>query len=172
MKETKHKWLVIIMIVLIQFCISTQSSGQGKVSFAPGIGFPELINIGIKYQFAEQQRLGFSAGWWPPSSGFLSWGHLVALNGDFYHHFGGSPEHFGLRPFFIRAGMNYVFDSDMSFSDMSYFFTLYLRIGMDIRISGYSGISIDAGPGYNTIHQKNGLFPFIPAFGASYFFRF
>jgi hypothetical protein len=165
----KHKWLFIALIVLIQFAVLTQSSGQGKLTLAPGIGLPDLINIGLKYEVAEQARLGFSAGWWPPSNGFLSWGHLVALNGDFYHHFGGSPDQSGLRPFFIRTGLNYVFDFE--YGD-SYFLTLYLRIGAEIRLSGNSGISIDAGPGYNTIHEKNGMSALIPVFGASYYYRF
>lgn len=168
MKNKLKKWLVVLLMAVMLCCILRQSSGQGKVSLAAGVGLPELINIGLRYQLADQAKAGFSVGWWPPSQpGWFSWGHLFSISGDFFIHFGGSSELTELRPWFARIGINYVCDSDEP-----WFLPVYLRIGRELNLDTDNGLSIDAGAGYNINHNATGVTPVMPVVGVSYFHRF
>lgn len=138
------------------------------MAIAPGVGFTELINLGLTFRVADQARVGFSVGWWPPSTeGWFGWGHLFVITGDFYTHFGGSSEYSTLRPWFARIGINYVREAEYS-----YFLPVYLRVGRELNIDENSGISIDAGVGYNLIYKSEGTAAVLPVFGICFFHRF
>jgi hypothetical protein len=124
-----------------------------------------LINLGIRYQVATKARVGFGIGWWPLGRGILRWENLQALNAD-NHHFGGSPEYQGLRPFYVRAGLNFVFDSNEV-----YFLTPYLKTGMIIGKGETGAISFDLGGGYNLVNKNSGMVPFILLSGINFNLR-
>ena len=163
------RWQVVVlrtaMLLIIQ---PPQSSGQGKVTFSPGVGFPELINAGFRYQVAGQSKIGLSVGWWPPSlsGSFFSWGHLVSYTGDFYAHFGRPSELSRLRPWFARIGISHIRDSGYP-----YLMFLYLRIGGEINFDTRNGLSIDGGFGYNVIPKYTGV-TVMPVTSISYYHRF
>jgi hypothetical protein len=138
------------------------------VDIAPGIGFTEMINFRLRFQVADQARVGFSIGWWPPStSGWIGWGHLFAFTGDFYTHFGGSSEYSTLRPWFARIGINYVRDAEYS-----YFLPVYVRVGRELNIDSQTAVSIDAGAGLNLISGSAGTAALLPLLSISYVYRF
>ena len=73
--------------------------GQKKALISGGIGFAEMINIGVKYQVSQQSQIGLSIGMWPPSDDWLfNWNSLISISGDFYYHIGGSSEFTELSP--------------------------------------------------------------------------
>lgn len=44
------------------FSSGKQIFGQEKINISAGVGFPETINIGIRFQIAQSQ-IGASIGW-------------------------------------------------------------------------------------------------------------
>ena len=168
MKNKANRLAGLLLLAALLCSMPRQSSGQSDVAIAPGVGFTELINLGLTFRVADQARVGFSVGWWPPSTeGWFGWGHLFAITGDFYTHFAGSSEYSTLRPWFARIGINYVRDADYS-----YFLPIYLRVGRELNIDESSGISIDAGAGYNLIYKSEGTAAVLPVFGICFFHRF
>jgi hypothetical protein len=148
--------------------------GQEKVNMSVGIGLPELLNIGIKYQL-EQTQLGISLGSVPVKDE-----SIVSVSGDVYYHFGGVSELSNKRPWYGRIGLNYLRDETKSLIEkVSY---LNLRIGRDFNISKKIGIEVDVGLGLQLFHEKiekpsAGWFnlhielPVIPSIGIALFYR-
>jgi len=144
--------LLIIGFLLIPW---EQISGQEKVFVSAGLGLPELLNVGIKYQISEQSKIGLTAGWWPSYSE-----DNISFSGDYYYHFGGSSEFSELRPWYARIGLNWIPD---------WWLDSYLRIGRDFYINRSLGVSLDAGLMYN--FSENSL-PVILTYGGCVFYRF
>lgn len=63
-----------------------QAIGQGKISFTAGFGFPELLNVGIRYQ-PEQVQTGLYLGSLPRKSDDEA---IRSMSADVRFHFGGS----------------------------------------------------------------------------------
>jgi len=157
----------IPLIIALILSSGGQMSGQKKANISFGIGFPELINVGIKYQVSDQTKIGFSIGYWPPSKpDWLGYNNLISLSGDFYYHFGGSSDFPGMRPWYGRIGLNIIFDLPSDYHILSE--DIFLRTGRDIYFDENNGISLDGGFGVNFYDYTN-LFP---AFGICYFHRF
>lgn len=165
--KTKMKSLCTILL-LIAFLLNSggKAFGQDKTNFSVGIGLPELLNIGIKYQILDQSKIGLSIGWWP------DWkysGQLLSFSGDFYYHFAGSSKYSDLRPWYGRIGLNY--DRE-DLGDIINWWYSYLRFGRDFYFSDQIGISIDAGLNYHFNPEATGNPSFAPALGGCVFFRF
>jgi hypothetical protein len=152
----------ILIIITFAFINANQSFGQKKMILSAGIGFPDLLNIGIRYQILDQAKIGLSIGWWPPSSssGIIIWGNLISFSGDFYYHFGGSSKFSDMRPWYGRIGLNNI---------TNYHPTSYLRIGRDLNSDKNFVISIDAGLGFQSVNKE--IYP-IPTLGLCSFYRF
>lgn len=61
----KVKPLFYILIFIYSLLSSgNQLFGQEKINMSLGIGFPEFINVGIRYQL-KQTQLGFGFGYMP-----------------------------------------------------------------------------------------------------------
>jgi|SRR5665647_140065 len=156
MSNNKLRSLSCLLLIIDFFLIPReQIFGQEKVFVSTGLGLPELLNVGIKYQISEQSKIGLSAGWWPSYSGTN-----ISFSGDYYYHFGGSSEFSELRPWYGRVGLNWI---------PNWWVDSYLRIGRDIYVSRSLGISLDAGLMYN--FSKNSL-PVIITYGGCLFYRF
>jgi hypothetical protein len=162
----------LLFIVLLFFISGNRLSGQEKVIISGGIGFPEVLNIGIRYKIFDQARIGIGIGWWPPSkSGLIGWGNIISASGDFYYHFGDMSAYSNMAPWYIRLGLNYLrigWDSGADNTANS-----YLRLGKDFFLSEDSGFSLDAGflLHLNYVDETWGRWWF-PALGISLFYRF
>lgn len=165
MKTLGHV-LVFISIVLSN---TNQLSGQEKVSISAGIGFPETLNIGTRYQL-NQSQIGLSIGTWPSSGNWLfGWKSLVSLSGDFYYHFGGRSIYSDLAPWYGRIGLDYFrigWESRIEHNLES-----HLRFGRDFYIDEKFGISLDAGIGY-FLKNATGFSHLFPALGICLFQKF
>jgi len=165
----------ILLFITFSFSYGNQVFGQEKVNISAGIGLPELLNIGVRYQL-DQAQIGLSIGSMPVKDE-----SLISLSGDFYYHFGGSSKFSDIRPWYGRIGLNYVRDETETSVDK--YLYLILRIGRDFNLSKKFGINIDAGLGPQLFHDEimkkpstswfnlDFEFPVIPALGICLFYR-
>lgn len=140
--ENKFKALSCILLTInFLFSHCTQISGQEKINLSLGLGFPELLNVGIRYQL-EQKQLGIGIGYMPVMSvGFETTDNkMISVSSDFYYHFGGFSEFSKRRPWYLRSGIIYC--NAAGGNDLLW---LNLRSGRDINLSMKYGLSIDAG---------------------------
>lgn len=127
------KTLFLGLIILL----SSPALGQEKINIAAGLGIPELVNLGLRFQFGQSQ-LGFYGGILPRTDE-----KAYSLGADYYYHFGGSSEFSTRRPWFAKAGINYFQDED-TYVKNTYLF-LVPRIGRDINLTGKIGITVEGG---------------------------
>lgn len=163
-----------LLIAILTFSLSNGNSAyaQERVNLTGGIGIPELINVGLRYQLDEQSQLGLSVG-----TDLI----MLALSGDVFYHFAGSSDYSWRRPWYGRAGLAY-WRNDNEFSTETWLW-FSPRVGRDFNISGRWGISVDAGVAFRLqneeVIKKPGTNPFnididlpiVPGLGVAVFFR-
>jgi hypothetical protein len=174
MKTNMRLACFTVMVAVCTFMNVTGLSGQGNINITAGIGFPEVINAGIRYQMGQAQ-VGVAAGFLPAQGE-----SVTSFSFDFWYHFVGSSELSDRRPWFGRLGLMYLHDKqEGSFNDKLLF--LETRGGREFNLSEKFGISIDAGLMYKlyTDVGDNDVAKFIysfmwalPAGGISFFYRF
>ena len=145
--------------------------GQEKINISAGLGLPELVNVGVRYQI-NQAQLGISAGMFQDA---------FAVTGDYYQHLFGSSKFTERRPFYTRVGLTYLRDEDETSLDQ--YISLAVRVGRDFNLSKNFGLQLDIGVPFEILHDqtkkenyKSSPFTinfdmFIPAFGFSVFYR-
>lgn len=122
----------LIVLALIIFCFD--SSAQSNFMLTGGIGFPEMINVGARYQINKVQ-IGSSFGY------FKEEATSISVSGDLFWHLGNQSELSDLPPWFIRFGYNYTKREDeFSIHEFGY---LNWRVGRDIYFNRHLGCSID-----------------------------
>lgn len=124
------------------FSIDVRLSGQEKLSLSGGIGFPELINCGIRFQI-RQTQLEISIGIMPGSSfegEKYEDNNTVSVSTDIYYHFEGLSRFSERLPWYLRSGFIYC---DAAAGNNLLWFNC--RAGREINLSGKFGLSIDAG---------------------------
>jgi hypothetical protein len=168
----KMKWNINhfcsqIVIILIFLCSCTHSFGQDKLNIAAGIGFPELVNIGARYQH-RQTQFGMNIGSFPSATeAYLS------VSGDVYYHFGGFSGLSIRRPWYGRIGLNYLRREDKELYSSSKYSYSYLqfRVGRDFNISKKFGIDFDLGIGIQILNTERSDIPVMPFTGLVLFYR-
>ena len=167
MKKTGILLCYVLLFITFLFFCCNKTIGQEKVSITAGFGTCELLNLGLRFPF-QQSQLGFSIGTLPLKNGGFS------VTSDFYYHFGGSSDLSVRRPWYGRAGLNYLKTETEDFTD-SYLF-LDLRMGRNFNFSKKIGLAIDAGPAIQLIHtttdpEGGWSFPVYPAIGLAFFYH-
>src|SRR5271157_4343287 len=114
------------LMILGFFSFCCQVFGQEKINVTWGIGFPELLNFGVRYEMGQAQ-IGVNYGSLPHTGaeGFFS------ISSDAYYHFGGTTRLSERRPWYARIGLNYVRDETSSSIENDLF--LNVRIGRDFN---------------------------------------
>jgi hypothetical protein len=135
------------LMILGAFSCCCQAFGQEKINVTWGIGFPELLNFGVRYEMGQTQ-IGVNYGS-IPHTGAEEW---FSISSDVYYHFGGMTRLSERRPWYARTGLNYVRDETTSSIENDLF--LNVRIGRDFNISKKVGVEIDAGPGFLPFHKR------------------
>ena len=170
MKPIERSNIYFVLLFIFLFSYGNQTSGQGKVNISAGIGLPELINFGIRYQF-RQEQVGICIGTVP-----LRDEKLLSISGDLYFHFGEVAELSARRVWYAKVGLNYLSDEFKNSEDRWTY--LNLRFGRDINISKNIGFEIDLGTLIQLLHKEippstgwDLNFPILPSFGINIFFR-
>jgi hypothetical protein len=164
----------LMLFSIFLFCCGNQSFGQEKVNISAGIGLPQFLNIGVRYQL-KQTQVGIGLGTMPVKDE-----GIVTVSGDISYHFAGSSELSDRRPWYGRIGLNYLRDETRTLVDK--YLYLNLGIGRDFNISKKIGIGIGAGAIFQLFHDTKrkepssgwGLdinFPVLPGFGIGLFYR-
>jgi hypothetical protein len=163
----KYKYVFLILLITALLIIpDNELSGQKKGAVCFGIGFPELLNAGVKYNISGQTAIGTSLGWWPPSTpGIISWTNLFSISGDLFYHFGGKSEYTEIRPWYFRMSINCIMEEN------GWWFS-FLRIGREFNLDDYCAFSLDAGVFYNLNNKSTGIIPVFVSAGAGISYRF
>ena len=128
-----------LLISILYFCCGNLLFGQEKVNISAGLGFPELLNVGARYQLGQMQ-IGISLGSLPVKEKDEK---IISFSSDLFLHFAGLSKLSSRRPWYIRMSLNHTRKE----TEYDYQKTLYLspRIGREINISKKIGIQLDIG---------------------------
>lgn len=153
-------YFLLTITLLSTYC--SHISGQEKVNISGGLGFPDLVNIGARYQLKQDSlQLGISIG--------VGQG-IQAISADIFNHFGGFSKLSTRRPWYLKVGFNIIHEPDEEFSDWAFLFNL--RLGRDINLSKKAGLNLEAGLGYSPffgmLMEETKTFP---SFGVYFFYR-
>lgn len=172
-KKTGNLLYNLTRLTLFSFCCRNQLCGQEKVNISAGVGLPELLNLGGRYQL-QQAQIGIGFGFMP-----LKDESLISVSGDVYYHFAGSSKLSNRRPGYGRIGVNYLRDETKTL--VGKYLYLNLRIGRDFNVSKKIGIQRDAGAMFQLFHEEirkepsygwvDLEFPVVPCFGIVLFYR-
>lgn len=129
--------LKTLIVGLMALLATNFAFGQEKFNISAGVGFPELLNLGLRYQFGQSQ-VGLYRGSIPfdEDDGF-------SAGIDYYYHFGGTSKLTSRRPWFAKAGLNYNIVKEPYNENSSVL--LVPRIGREINISRRIGIDLEVG---------------------------
>lgn len=135
--KTMSCTLLLLFFIMV---FGQSASGQGKAVISAGFGIPELLNLGVQYQF-HQCQIGMSIGTFPSPNE-----HLMTLSGDFRYHFAGYSNLSGLREWYGKIGLNYLRDETTSKTEK--YMYLNARIGRNFDLTNKLGINVDIGAIY------------------------
>lgn len=168
-----------LLYCAILYCIfsigyGNQVYSQEKLNLSLGIGLPELLNIGTRYQI-KQTQLGITIGSLP-----LNNESIFSVTGSVYYHFAGISKLSIRRLWYGRVGLNYFREEPKSV--INEFLYLNLQIGRDINISKKFGIDVNGGLIVELFHKKirktppgefdfNFEIPIFPSIGIDLFYR-
>jgi hypothetical protein len=166
------KYLFTSFIFIYSFFNETMC--QEKINASLGIGFPELINVGVLYQH-NQTQCGISFGGFHTSSYLLGDIFSYSISSDFYYHFAGNSKFSKRRPWLFRTGLTY-----FRASPMDVHILLNCRLGRDFNISETVGLCLSTGfiirlYYFNSSNGEpihNDKFFIFPSVGLSLFYRF
>ena len=132
-----------ILAIIFLFFISITASGQWiktRLDFLGGIGYPEYIHGGLRYQYSQVAQLGFYYG--GDILGFSS-AIIRTWNFDHMYHFG-KHSYFSNRPvWYARQGFTY---SIHTTADRIYKYSyINLSAGRDFNINSFISINADMG---------------------------
>ncbi|EAR00329.1 hypothetical protein [Maribacter sp. HTCC2170] len=128
-----------VKLFFICFCSIVFVQGQQKPNITVGAGIPELLNLGIRYEFNENNIFGLSIG-----STLSKNEDVLSLSGSFFHHFGGKVNKANRKRTYFRMGLGYLRED--GYSSISKYGTLDIRIGWDFSLGVKTGIQLGIGP--------------------------
>ena len=150
----------ILLIITFSLSFDIQIFGQEKVIITAGLGFPELLNIGVRYQLGQAQ-IGLSVGGVPFSK-------ALSISSDVFYHFDRLSKFSTMNPWYCRVGLDYWNLNEFHASGKFLFFNF--RLGRDINISPKIGIEIDAGGFFHSDKFLNSS-PIAPGLGIRVFYK-
>jgi hypothetical protein len=125
------------MLLIILFLNEKNLNGQHTLDVIAGIGFPELINTGVRAQL-NQVQIGFKIGSFP----FCESKYLT-LAGEVYYHFGDHPIFTKRKITYVKGALNYFKNENAWEKNVTVL--IGISIGRDIYISHKIGINLDCG---------------------------
>jgi hypothetical protein len=137
----------LITILLFSLSVQFNVMGQDRIIISAGIGAPELVNAGARYNFRQLQA-GLTIGALPIFSYFTG-----SASAELYYHFGGSSGLTTLHPWYTKMGLTYLKDEDDNTRDKYLYGNL--QIGRDINFSAKAGMEIYAGLSFQLYHDRH-----------------
>ncbi|MBX2841639.1 MAG: hypothetical protein KTR26_07690 [Flammeovirgaceae bacterium] len=121
---------------------------EGNLEIDLGLGFPDLLHLGMKYQFTNLSKIG------------MSYGSLIATNKnrntyavtlEHEYHFGKNVNNIKLPPYYFTQKITYLRDFNKEASSTVFYLTPSL--GKVFFSEGPFGINLDAGLNFR-LHQN------------------
>ena len=126
--------------------MAAQPTAATRVGVATGVGFPAILNAGLRLQLVPELEAGATFGSVPLSNeNFLVYEGDVSL-----HLLGARPG--PRRPLFLRAGVSYVSDHNSAMESRDTF--VPISVGYEWFFDSNFGLSLDGGVMVNLSHQK------------------
>jgi hypothetical protein len=141
-----HEVLIAFLVFIV--VINFQVIGQKNVNLLAGAGTPELIHLGVRYQF-DQVQVGGTIGFF----GSLNY----AYSGEFLFHFGGLQDLSTRKKMYVRLGGSYLKQEDEY--EILKSFNFYTRVGREIMLDEHLGAGIDGGLSLHGFEEKTELKP-------------
>jgi hypothetical protein len=136
--KIKRQLIISFLMLLIVFLPKWNNvNGQRTMDLTLGIGFPELINLGIRAQL-DQAQIGITMGSYP--SGDKT---FFTLSGDYYYHFGDRSKYSSRDVTYVKGSLNYFKDENESAKNNMILFGI--SAGRDVYYSRRVGINLDGG---------------------------
>jgi hypothetical protein len=126
--------------------MNTKCHGQDKYNISAGIGFMELLNVGVQYNFNENIQTGLSLGSYPTGGSEIT----ISLKSCINYYYTGISTYTKQPTWYLNCGINYWYDGSTSYSDN--WVILNLRHGKVFNFSRKSGLRIEAGIGMELIY--------------------
>jgi len=169
----KTSTLTLKIILLAGFILSDNPVfSQGKFEMSVGVGFPEMINLKIKY--GKDIQIGLCQSLWPVF-------HNVPIGptaAEIYYHFAGKSKFTEQPTLYLLGGLGYFWLQEGGIYDdecKGVPFCFYPRIGQSINFSRRMGFNFEAGafiPFYNTPHNSiKEIYHIYPSISISLFLR-
>lgn len=143
---------------------------QDKLNIFLGFGYPDLINIGIRFQL-EQAQMGISFGYLPDN-----YGTTRSYTVDLYNHFGRLGQFSTKRQLYIRNGVSIYRSKTERLKETDTYFNS--RFGKEIYFNKNIGFQFELGVGILLFSEQSNdrilSFPaplFIPSIGVYFFYR-
>jgi hypothetical protein len=140
-------YIASILLVLCMTFAPGKSTGQERVNVTAGMGVPEFLNLGIRYQFFFQNQAGVSIGSFPANDE-----RIISFTGDYYRHFAGLSDFAERKLWYFKGGLSYLRNETNAAIDK--FLFANLRIGRDLNISGRLGIELSGGISFQLFHDE------------------
>jgi hypothetical protein len=169
----KRVLLVIIILLAEVVLINKQVFSQGKFEISAGIGWPDAINLKIKYGNVFQ--IGLSQGMpftrpirqgLPFHNSSYYWGSTSVL---FYYHFGAQSKYINQPVWYLSGGLDWIYTSNAASST----WLPLVRFGRTINFSNRLGLCLDGGLVF--LSKSGDEFfqsPVLPSGSLGLFFRF
>ncbi len=135
-------------MILIFTIKSFQLNAQNNFNLIAGIGNPELMHIGARFQ-SNQIQMGGSVG--------ISGKSDYAVIGEFLFHFGKFQDLSTRKSWYARLGSSYLKEEDEY--EIIKSFNIHTRVGRELIIKENLGIGIDAGLGFRIFKEKTEIKP-------------
>jgi hypothetical protein len=166
--------IYFFVFVISLLCFDYKTFAQNKIGISTGIGLPELLNIGISYQFDEIQ-IGLTAGTIPKDN-------VTSVFIYTQFHFEKLTDSSEISPWYLMYGLNYLRDETKS--KINKYFHGNFRIGREIYLT--KNIVFDFNIGMvikiaeKTFWKENNNYPlggtdfptFFPSLGINTFYKF
>jgi len=133
---------------------------QSKFELSAGLGWPELLDIGVRY--GNNFQVGVSQSFW-------SFKFIGPTSAEVCYHFGGKSELTERPPWYLFGGLGCLWGRDGDETDV-YF---YPRIGRSLNFSERTGINCDIGAFFPLSKGARDFFdsPIYPSGSISFFIR-
>jgi hypothetical protein len=126
---------ILLKLILFGIIILSvnQAFSQSKFETSGGFGWPDMLNLKIRY--GNNFQIGISQSFW------VSGDYLGQTSAEIYYHFGGKSKFTEQHPWYLFSGLGCLWGHDDDENDI-YF---YPRVGRSFNLSKRTGINLDGG---------------------------
>jgi hypothetical protein len=155
------KWFLVTatciscMIFASQSILAQSYRFSERMEFDMGLGYPDLLHLGMKYQLSKLSNIGMSYGSLIPTRNGNR--HTQALTLEHEFHFGKQVSRKRMPPFYFSQKVTYIMDATELVNSNVLYFTP--SIGKSFYSDGPFGLNIDAGLNFKLANRYQMILP-------------